>query len=105
MQSDSVKSAGQKYLGDRRSMLIPAIIADAGERVGKRFIEFFTATIRNGITRRAYARAVSDFLAWYDGHRLAELLIRQKPSAEHRNPDSIYLRSGAEFIAKSFFRS
>jgi integrase/recombinase XerD len=44
--------------------LVPLIIADAGERAGKRFIEFFTATIRNANTRRAYARAVSDFLAW-----------------------------------------
>ena len=26
---------------------MPAIIADAGEKAGKRFIEFFTATIRN----------------------------------------------------------
>jgi integrase/recombinase XerD len=44
--------------------VIPAIIADAGERAGKRFIEFFTATIRNKNTRLAYARAVADFLAW-----------------------------------------
>jgi integrase/recombinase XerD len=44
--------------------LLPAIIADAGEKAGKRFVEFFTATIRNTNTRRAYARAASDFLAW-----------------------------------------
>lgn len=44
--------------------ILPAIIADAGERAGKRFVEFFTATIRNRNTRRAYARAVGDFLAW-----------------------------------------
>jgi hypothetical protein len=31
---------------------VPVIIADAGEREGKRFIEFFTATIHNGYTRR-----------------------------------------------------
>jgi hypothetical protein len=29
-----------------------------------RFLEFFTANIRNRNTRRAYARAVSEFLAW-----------------------------------------
>ncbi len=35
--------------------ILPAIIADAGERAGKRFIEFFTATIRNGNTHaKAY---------------------------------------------------
>ncbi len=44
--------------------ILPAIIADAGEQAARRFIEFFTATIRNGNTRRAYARAVGDFLAW-----------------------------------------
>lgn len=50
--------------------LLPAITADAGERAGKRFIEFFTATIRNANTRRAYAKAVADFLAWCEGHGL-----------------------------------
>lgn len=29
-----------------------------------RFLEFFTAAIRNLHTRRAYARAAADFLAW-----------------------------------------
>jgi site-specific recombinase XerD len=32
-----------------------------------RFIEFFTAAIRNPHTRRAYARAAGDFLAWCAG--------------------------------------
>lgn len=35
----------------------------AGERAQLRFIEFFTAQLRNPHTRRAYARAVGDFLA------------------------------------------
>jgi integrase/recombinase XerD len=51
--------------------ILPAVIADAGDQADKRFIEFFTATIRNPHTRRAYARAVGDFFAWCDGHRLA----------------------------------
>ena len=50
--------------------LLPAIIAQAGDHAARRFIEFFTATIRNANTRRAYAKAVSDFLAWCEGHRL-----------------------------------
>ena len=49
---------------DTVPLIVPSIIADAGERAGKRFIEFFTATIRNANTRKAYARAVGDFLAW-----------------------------------------
>jgi site-specific recombinase XerD len=32
-----------------------------------RFLEFFAANIRNAHTRRAYSRAVSDFLAWCSG--------------------------------------
>jgi site-specific recombinase XerD len=36
----------------------------AGDRAIVRFMEFFGANIRNPHTRRAYARAVEDFLAW-----------------------------------------
>jgi site-specific recombinase XerD len=43
---------------------LPALIADAGDRTRMRFIEFFAANIRNPNTRRAYARAICDFLAW-----------------------------------------
>lgn len=50
--------------------ILPAIVAAAGERAGKRFLEFFAATIRNPNTRRAYAKAVGDFLAWCESHGL-----------------------------------
>lgn len=43
---------------------LPALIADAGDRTRMRVIEFFSANIRNPNTRRAYARAISDFFAW-----------------------------------------
>jgi hypothetical protein len=46
------------------SHLVPALIADAGEPAAWRYIEFFTANIRNPNTRRAYARACSQFFAW-----------------------------------------
>ena len=39
--------------------LVPALIADAGETAAWRYIDFFTANIRNPNTRRAYARACS----------------------------------------------
>jgi len=42
---------------------LPAIIAAAGERASLRFLEFFAANIRNPHTRRAYPRAVSEFMA------------------------------------------
>jgi site-specific recombinase XerD len=46
------------------SARVPALISEAGERAGMRFLEFFTANIRNPNTRRAYARATQDFLTW-----------------------------------------
>ena len=46
------------------SPTLPAIVTAAGERAGIRFLEFFASTIRNPHTRRAYGRAVADFLAW-----------------------------------------
>ena len=51
--------------------LLPAIIAAAGEKASRRFLEFFTAEIRNPHTRRAYAMAVSRFLAWCEKKGLA----------------------------------
>ena len=45
-------------------LLLPALIAQAGDRAAKRFVEFFTAHIRNANTRRAYATAIARFLAW-----------------------------------------
>jgi hypothetical protein len=54
---------------------LPAVVAAAGEKAGRRFIEFFTANIRNRNTRVAYARAVGQFFDWCDdrGVRLADL--------------------------------
>lgn len=43
---------------------LPAIISAAGERASFRFVEFFTANIRNPNTRTSYARAVQEFCAW-----------------------------------------
>jgi site-specific recombinase XerD len=42
----------------------PALIAASGERASYRFLEFFTAQIRNAHTRRAYARAANEFFDW-----------------------------------------
>ena len=46
--------------------VVPATIAREGEGAARRYIEFFTANIRNPNTRAAYARAASEFFAWYD---------------------------------------
>jgi integrase/recombinase XerD len=50
--------------------MLPTAIAARGERAGRRFVEFFTATIRNRNTRMAYARAVKQFFDWCQDHRL-----------------------------------
>src|ERR1700674_5106680 len=55
------------------SMLVPAMVAAAGERAALRFIDFFTANIRNPNTRAAYAVAVRGFFAWLDQHEIREL--------------------------------
>ena len=52
---------------------LPSLIARAGERASWRFVEFFTATIRNRNTRAAYAQALGQFFAWCDSKRIAGL--------------------------------
>jgi site-specific recombinase XerC len=46
------------------SITTPAVVAAAGEQASVRFLEFFASNIRNPNTRRAYAHAVGEFLAW-----------------------------------------
>lgn len=53
-----------------RPLIVPAVIAGAGERASKRFLEFFTANIRNKNTRLAYGRACGTFLAWCEKHSI-----------------------------------
>lgn len=43
---------------------LPAPLIDAGQRIQCRFLEFFTANIRNPNTRKAYMRAAVDFMEW-----------------------------------------
>ena len=51
-----------QLLASSSSVSLPVIIT--GERAQLRFLEFFTANIRNPNTRRAYGRAVNEFLTW-----------------------------------------
>ncbi|NQU25467.1 MAG: tyrosine-type recombinase/integrase [Candidatus Nealsonbacteria bacterium] len=44
--------------------LVPDLIRHAGSSAAKRFVEFFTANIRNRGTREVYARAVGRFCRW-----------------------------------------
>lgn len=56
--------------------IVPTLIAAAGEQAGWRYIEFFTANIRNPNTRRAYARACSRFFSWCEDRGLELITIR-----------------------------
>ena len=59
----------------RTSPTVPPVILLAGPKATKRFFEFFAAHIRNPNTRRAYARAVGQFMSWVEerGLRLDQL--------------------------------
>lgn len=52
---------------------VPALVAATGNRITYRFLEFFTAQIRNLHTRRAYVRAVSDFCTWLEHRHLPSI--------------------------------
>jgi integrase/recombinase XerD len=57
---------------------LPAAINRTGENAAWRFIEFFTAIIRNRNTRAAYAQAVTQFFQWCEK--------RGRPDLEHIQP-------------------
>ncbi len=55
---------------------LAAIVTAAGQPAQIRFLEFFAANIRNVHTRRAYSRAVRDFLSFCEGrgvHTLSDI--------------------------------
>jgi site-specific recombinase XerD len=43
---------------------LPVLVTAAGDQAEIRFLEFFAGQIRNPHTRRAYSRAVKEFLTW-----------------------------------------
>jgi site-specific recombinase XerD len=47
---------------------LPALFRSAGDHAKRRFLEFFTAHIRNPGTRMVYARAVCRFCSWCESH-------------------------------------
>jgi site-specific recombinase XerD len=62
---------------DQRALnVVPALIADLGDEAAWRYVEFFTANIRNPNTRRAYARACNRFFAWCEDLGLTPAAIR-----------------------------
>ena len=59
------------------SPALPALVVASGDCAGVRFLEFFAAQIRNPHTRRAYARAVGEFLAWCESKGVSSLAAVQ----------------------------
>jgi site-specific recombinase XerD len=57
--------------------VLPAPIATGGDKARIRFLEFFAARIRNPNTRRAYGRAVADFLAWCEDNHVSSIVVVQ----------------------------
>ena len=57
----------------RDGVVVPRVIAAAGDQAARRFLEFFAATIRNKNTRMAYYRACCRFFAWCDQHDIGEI--------------------------------
>lgn len=55
---------------------LPAAVVASGDMGMRRFIEFFTVTIRNKNTRQAYAQAIKQFFDWCEHrgvHRLEQI--------------------------------
>jgi len=51
----------------------PALVSASGDHAQTRFWEFFAAQIRNKHTRRAYAQATREFLAWCERAGVASI--------------------------------
>ena len=51
----------------------PVLVVASGPRASYRFLEFFTAQIRNPHTRRAYARAAGEFFDWLAAKGITQL--------------------------------
>src|SRR5271165_1516769 len=66
MGTELVKGSNhQRALTNRRSsFILPAAIADQGDKAAERFFTFFIDTIPNANTRAAYYRNIMRFFAW-----------------------------------------
>lgn len=68
MTADLSRLAASEVAGSPAYM--PRIISRAGERVRRRWLEFFTAELTNDNTRAAYVQATNEFFDWLE--RLTE---------------------------------
>jgi site-specific recombinase XerD len=61
------------------TVVVPAIVASAGEHAARSFREFFASTIHNRNTRTAYLHAVNRFFAWCEHHKPGRLADIEPP--------------------------
>jgi hypothetical protein len=102
MTSDKLPAVAQSSTLTKHTdtNLVPALIADAGEPAAWRYVEFFTANIRNPNTRRAYARACVSFFAWCDERGLTLTTIRPHDVATYRDASADPFGAGRETAAR-----
>jgi integrase/recombinase XerD len=69
----------RRQVGTRESVtaaaIVPAVVEAAGPDAKRRFVEFFTANIRNRNTRESYLRAVRFFCEWCDERNVPLLAV------------------------------
>jgi hypothetical protein len=79
-----ILESGVLAAGHDGSRPVPAIVAAAGDRAARRFLEFFAVTIENPNSREAYFRACRRFFAWTDA--------RTRPQGARRHRTDAYRR-------------
>jgi site-specific recombinase XerD len=67
------KSRPLASVAGHHGVVVPRVIAEAGDQAARRFLEFFAATIRNKNTRQPYYHATVRFFAWCDRHKIGEI--------------------------------
>jgi len=68
--NDRALILGNRQILATSGVVVPTVIRDAGTHTIRRFVEFFTANIRNSNTRAAYIRAVQRFCVWAEQHKI-----------------------------------
>ena len=71
MSTDLATITPTEALATSGGFLLPAVIADQGDKAAERFFTFFTDTIPNPNTHAAYYRNALRFFAWTHRHGLA----------------------------------
>ncbi len=76
MATELVKASQGRILGTANGFILPAVIADLGDKAAERFFILFTDTILNANTRAAYYRNTMRFFAWTHRRGLALRAIK-----------------------------